>query len=63
MVQQGRHIITNTLKHSTSSHKWWERLLWCERFFGVKPYITAPRGPGGGLVVAPSEKASLLGSV
>ena len=30
--------------------------------FGVKPSIPALRGPGGGLVVAPAEKASLLGS-
>ena len=30
--------------------------------FGVKPSIHALRGPGGGLVVAPAEKASLLGS-
>ena len=30
--------------------------------FGVKPSIPALRGPGCGLVVAPVEKASLLGS-
>ena len=40
--------------------------LWCETLqgsiFGVKPFIPALRGPGGGLVVAPAEKASLLGS-
>ena len=29
---------------------------------GVKPSIPALRGPGGGLVVAPAEKASILGS-
>ena len=50
----------NTLKHSTCSHKWWETLK-CS-IFGVKPSIPALRGPGGGLVVAPADKASLLGS-
>ena len=30
--------------------------------FGVKPSISALRGSGGGLVVAPAETASLLGS-
>ena len=30
--------------------------------FGVKPYIPALKWPGGGLVVAPAEKASLMGS-
>ena len=30
--------------------------------FGVKPSIPSLRGPGGGLVVAADEKASLLGS-
>ena len=50
----------NTLKVSpTCSHKWWETLK--GSIFGVKP-ISALRGPGGGLVVAPAEKASLLGS-
>ena len=28
----------------------------------MKPYIPALRGPGGGLVVAPAEKGSLVGS-
>ena len=28
----------------------------------MKPFIPALRGPGGGLVVAPAEKASILGS-
>ena len=50
----------NTLKHSTCSHKWWESLK--SSIFDVKPYIPALRGPGCGLVVAPVEKASLLGS-
>ena len=30
--------------------------------FGVEQSIPALRGPGGSLVVAPAEKASLLGS-
>ena len=50
----------NTLKHSTSSHKWWETLT--GSIFGVKPSIPALRGTGGCLVEAPSEKASLIGS-
>ena len=50
----------NTLWHSTCSHKWWETLK--GSIFGVKPSIAALRGLGGGLVVAPAEKASLLGS-
>ena len=50
----------NALKHSTCSHKWWETLK--GSIFGVKPSICALRGPGCGLVVAPAEKASLLGS-
>ena len=50
----------NTLKHSTCSQKWWETLK--DSIFGVKPSIPALRGPGGGLVVAPAEKDSLLGS-
>ena len=50
----------NTLKYSTCSHKWWETLK--GMIFGVEPPIPAPRGPGGGLVKAPAEKASLLGS-
>ena len=51
---------TNTLKHSTCSHKWWKTLK--GSIYGVNPSIPALRGPGGGLVVAPAEKASLLGS-
>ena len=51
---------TNTLKQSTTSHKWWETLK--GSIFGVNPSIPALRGPGGGLVVAHAEKASLLGS-
>ena len=50
----------NTLKHSTCLHKWWETLKFL--IFGVKPSIPAHRGPGGGLMVALAEKASLLGS-
>ena len=51
----------NTLKHSgPCSHKWWETLQ--GSIFGVKPSIHALRGPGSSLVVAPAEKASLLGS-
>ena len=50
----------NALKHSTCSHKWWEILK--GSIFGVKFSIPALRGTGGGLVVAPAEKASLLGS-
>ena len=50
----------NTLKHSTCSHKWGETLK--GSFFGVKPYIPALQGPGVGLVVAPDEISSLLGS-
>ena len=50
----------NTLKHSTSSHKWRETLK--GSIFGVKPSIPALRGLGSGLVVAPAEKVSLLGS-
>ena len=50
----------NTLKHSTCSNKWWETLkgliFWCETS------IHALGGPGGGLLVAPAVKASLLGS-
>ena len=49
----------NTLKHSTCSHQWWETLK--GSIFGVKPSSPALKGPGGGLVVAPAEKASLLG--
>ena len=48
----------NTLKYSTYSRKWWETLK--GSIFGVKPSIPAPRGRGGS-VVAPAEKASLLG--
>ena len=50
----------NTLKHSTCSHKWWETPK-CS-IFGVKPSTPALEGPKGGLVMAPAEKASLLGS-
>ena len=50
--------IKNTLKHSTCSHKWLETLK--GSIFGVKPSIPDLRGPRGGLVVAPAEKASLL---
>ena len=49
----------NILKHSTCSHKWWETLK--GSIFSVKP-IPVLRRPGGGLVVAPDEKASLLSS-
>ena len=49
----------NPLKHSSCSHKWWETLK--GSIFGVKPSIPALRGTGSGLVVAPGEKASLLG--
>ena len=38
--------------------EWWETLK--GSIFGVKPPIPALRGPGGGLVVAPAEKGSLL---
>ena len=51
---------SNTLKQSTCSHKWWETLKGA--IFGVKPSIPAIKEHGGGLVVAPAEKASLLGS-
>ena len=50
----------NTMKYSTCSHKWCETLRLS--IFGVKPPIPAPRRLGGGLVLAPAEKASLLGS-
>ena len=63
MVLQGNahnERARNTLKHSTCSHKWWETLK--GSIFGVKPFIPALRGPGGGLVVARAVKASLLGS-
>ena len=50
----------NTLKHSTCSHKWWETLKGL--IFGVKLSIPALKWPGGGLAVAPHEKAALLGS-
>ena len=46
----------NTLKHSTSSHKWWEILK--GSMFVVMPSIPALRRPGGGVVVASDEKAS-----
>ena len=46
------------LKHSSCSHQWWETLK-CS-IFAVKPSIPARRGPGGAMVVAPAEKASLL---
>ena len=50
----------NTLKHSTCSHKWREALK--GSIIDVKPSISALRGPRGCLVVAPAEKASLMGS-
>ena len=50
----------NTVKHSTCSHKWWETLK--GSIFSVKHSILALGGPGGGLVVAPAEKSSFLGS-
>ena len=50
----------NTLNHSTSSHMWLETMK--GSVFGVKPSIPALRGPGGSLVVAPAEKATLQGS-
>ena len=50
----------NTLNHSTCSHKWWKTLK--GSIFGVKPSITDLLRHGGGLVVAPAEKDSLLGS-
>ena len=50
----------NTLKHFTCSHKWWVTLK--SSIFGVKLSIPALRGPGGGLVLAPAEKESLLGT-
>ena len=52
----------NTLKPSTStcSYKWRETLK--GSIFGVIPSIPAVKGPGDGLVVAPADKASLLGS-
>ena len=50
----------NTLKHSTCSHKWRQTLE--GSFFGVKPSIRAVNWPGSGLVVAPAEKMSFLGS-
>ena len=52
----------NTQKHSTSSHNWWETCM-KGSIFGAKPSIPALGGAtGGGLVVAPAEKASLLSS-
>ena len=48
------------LKHTTCSHKWNETLK--GSIFGVQPSIPALRGPGGCLVVASAEKASLLAS-
>ena len=61
MVLQGSHneCTTITLNHSTWPHKWWESLK--GSIFGVGPTIHAFREPGGGLVVASAEKASLLG--
>ena len=38
-----------------------EYLRWYLLIFSVKPYIPALREHGGGLVVVPAEKASLLG--
>ena len=48
----------NTLKYSTCSHERWETLKGL--IFGVKQSIPALWGPGGGLVMASAEKASLL---
>ena len=48
----------NTLKHSTCSHKWWETLK--GTIFGVKLSIPAHSAPGSGVVVAPTEKVSLV---
>ena len=59
-VRKSHERTTNTLQHSTYSHKCWEKLK--GSIFGVKPTIHDLRGPRGGLVVAPAEKASLLGS-
>ena len=52
----------NTLKHSPvhiSGGRHWK----IRSKTGVKSSIPAVRGPGGGLVVAPAEKASLLSSL
>ena len=49
---------SNTLKHLTCSHKWWETLK--GSIFGVKLSIPALRGPGGCLVVTAAEKVSLF---
>ena len=46
----------NTRKHSTCSHKWWETLK--GSIFGVEPSIPTLRMLGGGLVLAPAQKAS-----
>ena len=50
----------NTLKHSTCSRKWWETLK--GSILGVKPSVPALKGLRDALVVAPAEKASMLGS-
>ena len=50
----------NTLKYASCSHKWWETLK--GSIFGGKSSIPALRGFRDGLMVAPAEKASLLGS-
>ena len=50
----------NSMKHSTCSHMRWETLK--DSIFGEKPSAPALSGPGGGMVVPPAEKASLLGS-
>ena len=56
--QSNNECTRNTLKHSTFSHKWWETLK--GSIFVVKSSIPAPRGKGGGLVMAPDGKGSLM---
>ena len=60
MVLQGSRIMSTPGILRSTPPKWWETLK--GSIFGVKPSILALRGPGGGLVEAPSEKTSLLGS-
>ena len=50
----------NTLKYYRCSCKWCETLK--SSVFGVKPSMPSLKGLGGGLVAAPAEKASLMGS-
>ena len=57
--ESDNEVTRNTLKHP-HSHKWWETLEGL--IFGVKLSIPALRGPRGGLVVDPAEKAPLLSS-